>query len=70
MTSSPALSPSLPSSVDDFSQEKSDPCGGNGEDHREGDDNVAIARPPRSAAVSAEVILSGQAALDVLDQVS
>lgn len=31
------------------------------------EDGVAIARPPRSAATSDEVIVSGQAALDVLN---
>ena len=35
----------------------------------EEEDGVAVARPPRSAAASAEVVLSGQAALDALDQV-
>lgn len=42
-----------------------------GERHEEGEeeDGVAVARPPRSAAASAEVVLSGQAALDALDQV-
>ena len=30
---------------------------------------VAVARPPRSAATSAEVVVSGQAALDILEQV-
>ena len=33
-------------------------------------DDVDIARPPRSAAASAEVVLSGQVALDLLDQVT
>lgn len=41
-----------------------------GERQEEGEeDGVAVARPPRSAAASAEVVLSGQAALDALDQV-
>ena len=36
----------------------------------EEDEKVAVARPPRSAAAPAEVVLSGQAAMDTLDQVT
>ena len=67
--SSPDLSSSIQSSLDVFSREESDVYMGNGDLHREEDDDVAVARPPRRAAASAEVVLSGQAALDVLDQV-
>lgn len=67
--SSPDLSSSLQSSLEDFSREESDVYAGNGDVHRDEDDDVAVARPPRRAAASAEVVLSGQAALDVLDQV-
>lgn len=67
--SSPDLSSSIQSSLDDFSREESDVYVGNGDVHQDEDDDVAVARPPRRAAASAEVVLSGQAALDVLDQV-
>lgn len=67
--SSPVLSSSLQSSLDDFSQEESDVYVDNDGRHQDEDDDVAVARPPRRAAASAEVVLSGQAALDVLDQV-
>ena len=42
---------------------------GSGAEHEVPEDDVAVARPPRSAATSAEIIVSGQAALDVLNQV-
>lgn len=56
-------------SPDAFSQEESDLLGRTNEEQGAHVDNVDIARPPRCAATSAEVVLSGQVALDVLDQV-
>ena len=52
------------SSVEDLSEE-----GEEGDEEGALEEDVAVARPPRSAAASAEVIVSGQAALDILDQV-
>ena len=67
--SSPALSASSPGSLSDFSQEESALCDEVLEEQAK-EDGVAVAKPPRSAATSAEVVLTGQAALDALDEVA
>lgn len=67
--SSPGLSSSPLSSLGDFSREESDVNAKNDDGHYDEDNDVTVARPPRRATTSAEAVLSGQAALDVLDQV-
>ena len=70
MSSSILSSSESPSrSLDAFSHEESDPLGRTSEEQGAHADSVDIARPPRCAATSAEVVLSGQVALDVLDEV-
>lgn len=69
--SSPGLSSSPLSSLGDFTPEKSDVNTENDDRHYGEDNDVAVAIPARRATTctSAETVLSGQAALDILDQV-